>query len=56
MYDNTFEWCREWYHSKLPGGVDPDLDLYLAKANSSVRRDGCWPTKAGPVASPFVWL
>jgi formylglycine-generating enzyme required for sulfatase activity len=49
MHGNIFEWCRDWYHFQLPGGVDPDL--YSAKASatksehgdvSRVRRGGCW--------------
>jgi len=49
MHGNTFEWCRDWYHDRLPGGVDPDL--YDAKATASrnrtgdcsrVRRGGAW--------------
>jgi sulfatase modifying factor 1 len=49
MHGNTFEWCRDWYHAKLPGGTDPDL--YDAKATtpnnrngsvSRVRRGGAW--------------
>jgi formylglycine-generating enzyme len=46
MHGNTFEWCRDWYHSKLPGGVDPDL--YFATASSRVRRGGCWMDEGWP--------
>jgi formylglycine-generating enzyme len=49
MHGNTFEWCRDWYHPKLPGGVDPDL--YLAKASSRVRRGGCWADEGWPCRS-----
>jgi formylglycine-generating enzyme required for sulfatase activity len=51
MHGNTFEWCRDWYHSKLPGGVDPDL--YLATASSRVRRGGCWMDDGWPCRSAF---
>ncbi len=60
MHGNTFEWCRDWYHAKLPGGVDPDL--YTAKATaqknrtgdvSRVRRGGCWADEGWPCRSAF---
>jgi formylglycine-generating enzyme len=51
MHGNTFEWCRDWYHPKLPGGVDPDL--YLAAATSRVRRGGCWADEGWPCRSAF---
>jgi formylglycine-generating enzyme len=58
MHGNTFEWCRDWYHAKLPGGTDPDL--YLAKSSatrsehgdiSRVRRGGCWADDGWPCRS-----
>jgi sulfatase modifying factor 1 len=47
MHGNTFEWCRDWYHVKLPGGVDPDLSAVKGTVNrdgssSRVRRGGAW--------------
>ncbi len=47
MHGNTFEWCRDWYHSHLPGGSDPDLSNHKGTANrdgtySRVRRGGAW--------------
>lgn len=51
MHGNIFEWCRDWYHSKLPGGKDPDL--YLVTASSRVRRGGCWTDDGWPCRSAF---
>jgi len=60
MHGNVFEWCRDWYHLKLPGGVDPDL--YSAKSSASksgngdisrVRRGGCWADEGWPCRSAF---
>jgi len=47
MHGNTYEWCRDWYHAKLPGGVDPDLSSTKGTPNrdgtfSRVRRGGAW--------------
>jgi formylglycine-generating enzyme required for sulfatase activity len=51
MHGNTFEWCRDWYHPELPGGVDPDL--YTARARSRVRRGGAWTDEGWPCRSAF---
>jgi sulfatase modifying factor 1 len=60
MHGNTFEWCRDWYHSRLPGGTDPDL--YAARATaqrsehgdlSRVRRGGAWSDDGWPCRSAF---
>ena len=60
MHGNIFEWCRDWYHARLPGGADPDL--YFAKSSatksehgeiSRVRRGGCWADEGWPCRSAF---
>jgi formylglycine-generating enzyme required for sulfatase activity len=60
MHGNTFEWCRDWYHFRLPGGVDPDLRDAEATATrnehgdkSRVRRGGCWSDDGWPCRSAF---
>ena len=56
MHGNTFEWCRDWYHAKLPGGVDPDLSGVQGTVNrdgtySRVRRGGAWTDDGWPCRS-----
>ena len=60
MHGNTFEWCRDWYHLRLPGGADPDLHLAMNSATRSehgdisrVRRGGCWADEGWPCRSAF---
>lgn len=47
MHGNVWEWCRDWYHARLPGGVDPDISRVTGVANrdgsfSRVRRGGAF--------------
>ncbi len=60
MHGNTFEWCRDWYQAKLPGGVDPDLHAARSTATlnrtrdaSRVRRGGAWSDDGWPCRSAF---
>jgi formylglycine-generating enzyme len=60
VHGNVFEWCRDWYHAKLPGGADPDLYWERAAATvnrtgsvSRVRRGGCWADEGWPCRSAF---
>jgi formylglycine-generating enzyme required for sulfatase activity len=51
MHGNVFEWCRDWYHPRLPGGADPDLSSVPAR--SRVRRGGCFADEGWPCRSAF---
>ena len=60
MHGNICQWCRDWSHAKLPGGVDPDL--YSAKSTALVNRDGsisrarrggCWADNGWACRSAF---
>jgi formylglycine-generating enzyme required for sulfatase activity len=60
MHGNTFEWCRDWFHSQLPGGTDPDLhdvkvsaDKNRDTSTSRVRRGGAWTDDGWPCRSAF---
>jgi formylglycine-generating enzyme required for sulfatase activity len=60
MHGNIFEWCRDWFHDRLPGGTDPDLYYSFSSATKSrngslsrVRRGGCWADDGWPCRSAF---
>ena len=60
MHGNIFEWCRDWYHARLPGGVDPDLYSAVTTAEtnrtgdkSRSRRGGAWTDDGWPCRSAF---
>jgi len=60
VHGNVFEWCRDWYHARLPGGRDPDLHAARSSAAvsehggvSRVRRGGCWADEGWPCRSAF---
>lgn len=58
MHGNIFEWCRDWYHPRLPGGTDPDLSTVRGAPNrngsySRVRRGGAWNDPGWACRSAF---
>jgi formylglycine-generating enzyme required for sulfatase activity len=60
VHGNAFEWCRDWYHLRLPGGADPDLRDAEDSASRSehggvsrVRRGGCWADDGWACRSAF---
>ena len=60
MHGNTYEWTRDWFHSDLPGGADPDLHDDEATATQSeqgvtsrVRRSGGWGDPGWSCRSAF---
>lgn len=60
MHGNIFEWCRDWYHARLPGGVDPDLSSTPGVRNgdgsySRCRRGGAWNDPAAYCRSASRW-
>jgi formylglycine-generating enzyme required for sulfatase activity len=60
MHGNICEWCRDWFHARLPGGVDPDLHDAKSTAQrnrtgdySRSRRGGAWVDDGWPNRSAF---
>jgi len=49
MHGNIFEWCRDWYHTGLPGGTDPfhgePRSTNRDGSSSRIRRGGAWTDK-----------
>jgi formylglycine-generating enzyme len=58
MHGNVYEWCRDWFHRKYPGGTDPDLSAEKGTKNrdgtySRSRRGGGWTDDGWVCRSAF---
>jgi formylglycine-generating enzyme required for sulfatase activity len=58
MHGNEVEWCRDWFHIRLPGGTDPDLHDVLGTPSengdySRSRRGSAWTDPGWPSRSAF---
>lgn len=60
LHGNSCEWCRDWFHIRYPGGVDPDLHDAEATATpnqtrdrSRARRGSCWADPGWACRSAF---
>jgi formylglycine-generating enzyme len=58
MHGNVVEWCRDWSHPDLPGGLDPDLSQLKGPVNrdgsySRSRRGSAWTDPGWASRSAF---
>jgi formylglycine-generating enzyme required for sulfatase activity len=53
MHGNVFEWCRDWWSLKLPGGRDPEVTEPGSDRAFRMFRGGSWTTPGESCRSAF---